>query len=47
MPGARMLPFDRSAVIIYRIEVMLRIINIFYRGRNYEAILRGEASDNE
>jgi toxin ParE1/3/4 len=48
MPGARMLPFDRSAVIIYRIEGdVVRIINIFYRGRNYEAILRGEASDNE
>jgi toxin ParE1/3/4 len=48
MPGARMLPFDRSAVIIYRIEGdVVRIIDIFYRGRNYEAILRGEASDNE
>jgi toxin ParE1/3/4 len=48
MPGARMLPFDRSAVIIYRIEGdVVRIINIFYRGRNYEAILRGEAWDNE
>lgn len=45
---ARMLPFDRSAVIIYRIEGdVVRIINIFYRGRNYEAILRGEAWDNE
>jgi toxin ParE1/3/4 len=48
LPGVRMLPFERSAVIIYRVESdVVRIINIFYRGRNYEAILRGEVPDNE
>lgn len=48
LPGVRTLPFERSAVIIYRVESdVVRIINIFYRGRNYEAILRGEAPDNK
>jgi toxin ParE1/3/4 len=48
LPGVCMLPFERSAVIIYRVESdVVRIINIFYRGRNYEAILRGEAPDNK
>jgi toxin ParE1/3/4 len=48
MPGLRILTFERSAVIAYLIEgERVRIVDIFYRGRDYEAILRGAATDNE
>ncbi len=39
--GIRMVPFERSAVILYRIEAgTVLITNIFAGGRDYEAILR-------
>jgi toxin ParE1/3/4 len=41
LPGLRMVPFERSAVILYMIETnRVRITNIFYGGRDYEALLR-------
>jgi toxin ParE1/3/4 len=36
-----MVPFERSAVILYMIETnRVRITNIFYGGRDYEALMR-------
>jgi toxin ParE1/3/4 len=41
LPGLRMVPFERSAVILYKIESNhIRITNIFYGGRDYEALMR-------
>jgi toxin ParE1/3/4 len=40
--GLRMVPFEHSAVILYRVEPdRVRITNIFYRGRDYETLYRG------
>ena len=37
-----MLTFERRAVVAYRVlEQIVEITNIFYGGRDYEAILRG------
>ena len=37
--GLRMVPFERPAVILYRVEPdRVRITNIFYRGRDYETL---------
>lgn len=41
-PGLRTVPFERSAVIAYRVEVdRVRIVNVFYGGRDFEALYRG------
>ena len=41
LPGLRMVPFERSTVILYMVEPdRIRIINIFYGGRVYEALMR-------
>ncbi|MDQ6432942.1 type II toxin-antitoxin system RelE/ParE family toxin [Mesorhizobium sp. LHD-90] len=49
-PGLRTVPFERSAVITYVIEGdRVQIVNVFYGGRDFEAILRGqhqEATDD-
>ncbi|WP_105437416.1 type II toxin-antitoxin system RelE/ParE family toxin [Neorhizobium sp. T25_13] len=38
--GVRLVPFERSAVILYRLNGdTVEVLNIFYRGRDYEAIL--------
>jgi toxin ParE1/3/4 len=48
VPGLRVLVFERSAVIAYRIEGnSVRIVDIFYRGRDYETILRGGFAEPE
>lgn len=40
-PGLRTIAFERSAVIAYKIEDdSVRITNIFYGGRNFEALYR-------
>lgn len=42
-PGLRTVPFEHSAVIAYTVEERrVRIGNIFYGGRDYEALFRGE-----
>ncbi|RWD88666.1 type II toxin-antitoxin system RelE/ParE family toxin [Mesorhizobium sp.] len=42
VPGLRTVPFEHSAVIAYIVESnIVRIVNIFYGGRDYEALLRG------
>lgn len=43
LPGLRVVPFERSAVIAYVVDAeVVRIINIFYGGRDFEVLLRGE-----
>jgi toxin ParE1/3/4 len=39
-PGLRTVPFERTAVIAYRVDHVVEITNIFYGGRNYEAVYR-------
>jgi toxin ParE1/3/4 len=41
-PGLRTTPFEKSAVIAYEVEAnCVRITNVFYGGRDYEALYRG------
>ncbi|MCB1430301.1 MAG: type II toxin-antitoxin system RelE/ParE family toxin [Nitratireductor sp.] len=41
--GIRMVPFEHSAVILYRVtERRVEIVNVFFGGRDYEAILRSQ-----
>ena len=47
-PGLRTVPFERSAIIAYRIEADRVIItNVFYGGRDFEALYRTIAPDDE
>ncbi|CDX12252.1 Plasmid stabilization system [Mesorhizobium sp. ORS 3324] len=42
VPGLRMVPFEHSAVIAYVVESnIVRIVNVFYGGRDYETLMRG------
>lgn len=42
MPGLRTVPFEHSAVIAYVVEGdAVFIVNVFYGGRDYEAMIRG------
>jgi toxin ParE1/3/4 len=46
--GLRTVPFEKSAVIAYMVDAdCVRITNIFYGGRNYEAIYRGLSFDDD
>lgn len=41
--GIQLVPFEKSAVILYRIiDNSVHIVNVFYGGRNYDAIMRGK-----
>lgn len=41
-PGLRTVAFERSAVIAYKVEAeRVRITNVFYGGRDFEALYRG------
>jgi toxin ParE1/3/4 len=47
-PGLRIVPFERSAVIAYVVEDdQVCITNIFYGGRDYEALYRGTKPASE
>jgi len=38
--GIRIVPFEKTAVILYRLNGdVVEIVNVFYGGRDYEAIL--------
>lgn len=40
--GLRLVPFEKSAVILYRVtDIEVEIVNIFYGGRDYDALMRG------
>ena len=44
--GLRTVPFEHSAVIAYVIESdVIRIVNVFYGGRDYEALMRHGGSN--
>ena len=45
MPSLRTVPFEHSALIAYAIEGdSVFIVNVFYGGRDFEALMRGSAS---
>ncbi|MBZ9895134.1 type II toxin-antitoxin system RelE/ParE family toxin [Mesorhizobium sp. BR1-1-6] len=45
VPGLRTVPFEHSAVIAYIIESdIIRIVNIFCGGRDYETLMRDGGS---
>lgn len=47
-PGLRTVPFERSAVIAYRIEPdRVLITNVFYGGQDFEALFRNHGPDDE
>jgi toxin ParE1/3/4 len=47
VPGLRTVPFEHSAIIAYIVsDDLVRIVNIFYGGRDYETLMRdGGSSD--
>jgi toxin ParE1/3/4 len=42
-PGLRTVPFERRAVIAYRVTSVVEITNVFYGGRDYEALYRRDS----
>lgn len=45
--GARILAFERKAVIVYRVMPdEVEVLNIFYGGRDWEAIISGSVDEN-
>ena len=42
-----MVPFERSAVIVYRVGKTVEIVNVFYGGRDYEAAYRRHDESTE
>jgi toxin ParE1/3/4 len=44
-PGLRTVPFERKAVIAYRVTDAVEITNVFYGGRDYEALYRNAGED--
>jgi toxin ParE1/3/4 len=40
-PGLRTVPFEKTAVIAYRITDAVEIANVFYGARDYESLYRG------
>jgi toxin ParE1/3/4 len=46
-PGLRTVPFERSAVIVYRVGKTVEIVNVFYGGRDYEAVYRRHDESTE
>ena len=47
-PGLRTVPFEHTAVIAYRVEPnRVRITNVFYGGRDFEALYRGHEPEDE
>lgn len=43
LPGLRTFPFEKRAVIAYRVgDDTVEITNVFYGGRDFEALYRGE-----
>lgn len=40
LPGLRTVPFEKKAIIAYRVDgETVEIVNVFYGGSDYEAIL--------
>lgn len=47
LPGLRTVPFERALVITYRVSEMVEILNVFYGGRDFEALYLGYAINEE
>ncbi|MBY3196108.1 type II toxin-antitoxin system RelE/ParE family toxin [Rhizobium leguminosarum] len=47
MPGLRTVPFEHSAVIAYHVTDAVEIVNVFYGGRDYEALFRAGDDEDE
>ncbi len=42
------MPFERRAVIAYRvIDDIVEVTNVFYGGRDYEALYRGRRAEDD
>lgn len=39
-PGLRVVPFERTAIIVYLVDDAVEIVNVFYGGRDYEAVFQ-------
>lgn len=46
-PGLRTVPFEHSAVIAYHVTDAVEIVNVFYGGRDYEALFRAGDDEDE
>ena len=47
-PGIRIIGFERSATIAFRVEgKTVRIVRVFYGGRDVENLLKGEQDDED
>ena len=47
-PGLRTVPFERSAIIAYRVDTdRVTITNVFYGGRDFEALFQAARADDE
>lgn len=47
-PGLRTVPFERTAVIAYQVEAdRVLITNVFYGGRDFEALYREPESEED
>ena len=47
-PGLRTVPFERSALIAYKVEPgCVRVTNVFYGGRDYEAFYRDQEPEDD
>lgn len=47
-PGLRTVPFERSAIIAYRVDAeSVAISNVFYGGRTFEALFQAARADDE
>ncbi|MGX5831849.1 type II toxin-antitoxin system RelE/ParE family toxin [Mesorhizobium sp. 43Arga] len=44
-PGLRTVPFERTALIAYRVGDTAEVTNIFYGGRDYESLYRSDESE--
>lgn len=44
-PGLRMVPFEHTAMIAYRVTNRVEIINVFYGGRDYESLYHAGDAD--
>ena len=48
IPGLRIVPFERSALIAYVVDAdAVRIISIFYGGRDFEALLKDQTGTGD
>ncbi|MDU0307577.1 type II toxin-antitoxin system RelE/ParE family toxin [Rhizobium sp. 25PS6] len=46
-PGLRTVPFEHCAVIAYHVTDAVEIVNVFYGGRDYEALFRARDDEDE